>query len=79
MSGEGVIPNDPEIPFGRWQTGRITRGATHPPARDVCLPCSHVLSVEDGGSAPLAPPPSFPTARDARLPQISNDFRGNVS
>ncbi|OWK32272.1 hypothetical protein SPMU_05940 [Sphingomonas mucosissima] len=60
MSGEGVIPSDPEIPFGRWQTGRDPRGA----ARDVCLSLSHLLPRE-GGAGGVLPTPSFPLAERA--------------
>lgn len=57
MSGEGVIPCDPDIPFGRCQAGRNPRPGTPPStaARSLPrLPHSDVLPGE-GGDGSVAP------------------------
>ena len=69
MSGEGVIPSDSEIPFGRWHAGRNPRGATHPDqnTRDVRMLHLEEPPQEDGAGFPKRPASSFPV-RAAECP-----------
>lgn len=77
MSGEGVIPSDPEIPFGRWHAGRNPRGATHPHqnTRDVRMLHSEEPPQEDGaGISPKRPASSFSACNHACLHQSAGPF-----
>lgn len=77
MSGEGVIPSDPEIPFGRWHAGRDLRGATHPSenTQDVCVPQLEEPPMEDGAGFSPWPASSSLATRLRRLHQITRRFR----
>lgn len=68
MSGEGIIPSDPDIPFGRWHSGRNPRGHTQPHenTRDVRLPHRSVLPGEGGGGDRATPASSSSEAEQSR-------------
>lgn len=78
MSGEGVIPSDPDLPFGRSQTGRDAATTSSNPLvgrGPDCLRHTEVLPRE-GGVGVVLPASSSPAVNASSLHQTKSTFGG---